>query len=122
MDSQQPLTIRRIFLSATAIGVAWQVYVIGIAFRYGASLRSLLHGLGAEPSVLTRAFLVGYPWLVLVPILSFLLAWDVARRREIPAAYGTTVLLVCLGSGFVIEACVTEAFFEPLFSLIRQVG
>jgi hypothetical protein len=120
-ETKPALSPRAIFVSAAALGVAWQVVVIVHAFRYAPALQSLLRDLGAEAPPLTRSFLASYQWWILAPLLAAVLAADVARRARPPLLYGGIVLLVSLAPGLVLQTWMTEAWFRPILTIMTNV-
>ena len=103
-----------------AAAIAWQFYAAVAAWFRGRTLRRLLEGLGAEPPLIARLFLVTYPFWILIPILftAGLLLWLRGGRRSSPVLLIIAAVAVALG----LHAWMNEAWFLPLFQLIRQVG
>lgn len=112
---------RAYFLTVAAVGVAAQLWIVFLAFRYGSVLQTFLTDLGVVQPIATASFLATYRWWLVSPVVSALLSADVARRPEPPRSYVIVVLLLTVAAAGVLEAWMHEAWFGPLVQIIRQL-
>ena len=106
---------------AHAGAILWQLYSASVAWRGGAVLQKLLHGLGASAPA-AELFIATSRWWVVVPIVSVVLSWMSIRKIESKPSFAIAVLAAEIGVAFVLNVWWREAFFGTLFTLMGQVG
>ncbi|HEX7122559.1 MAG TPA: hypothetical protein VF178_09345 [Gemmatimonadaceae bacterium] len=109
------------FIIAAGIGILWQVYIVAAAFRFAATLRPALANLGVQAPMLTRAFLATYRWWYVAPLLCAVLLFGVVRRDRPGDFRGPLTLVLCLATGLLLQAWLTEAWFRPLAAMFEAV-
>ncbi len=102
--------------------ILWQVYSASTAWRSGAILENLLHGIGASTGLGVTLFLATCRWWIVVPIVFAVLSIVSIRRVESHPRFAVTVLAAEIVVALVMNIWWREAWFGPIFSLIRQVG
>jgi len=113
----------RILIGAFIVPVVlYQCYVVVMAFRMATVLNNLLQGLGAEAPNITQWFLDYHKYLSLVPVLTVILAIDAARRDPPRIVYTAVLIFFCLVVTFAMQALINEAWFVPMFDLIKMIG
>ena len=100
----------------------WQVYSAATAWRSGAILGNLLHGLGAESGPGVALFLATCRFWMIVPIIFAVLSIASIRRVESNPRFAVTVLAAEIVVALVMNIWWREAWFGPILNLIRQVG
>ena len=117
------MSIRERTHTAVLLGVAilWQAYIATIAFRSAATLRSLLKGLGAEPSVMLQIFFASYLVWPAIPVVFAIAGLAILRRQEMPLLHSSILLVSAFLTGFAMHALVTEIAFGTIFDLISMV-
>jgi hypothetical protein len=107
---------------AHAAVILWQMYSAITAFRTGDRLAHLLTGLGAENGPGVSFFLATYRWWLVVPILFAVLAGAALKRLETKPMFSLAVFGASLIVALALNILWREAWFGPMFNLIRQVG
>jgi hypothetical protein len=102
--------------------VLWQLYVVLLAYRNAPIFRSLFSGVGGELPLVTRAFFASYKGWILVPALFAILSWDLLRRKDASLLYFALVLGASLLAALALQAWMSEAMFQPLFSILKAIG
>jgi hypothetical protein len=102
--------------------ILWQVYSAATAWRSGLALESLLHGMGATVGPGVTLFLATCRYWLVVPIVFSILSIVAIRRIESKPMFAVTVLAAEVIVALVLNIWWREAWFGPIFSLIRQVG
>ena len=102
--------------------ILWQVYSAFNAWRSGAVLEHLLHGLGASYGPGVALFLATCRWWIIVPIVFAVLSVISIRRIETQPKFAVTVLAAEIIVALILNIWWREAWFGPILSLIRQVG
>lgn len=106
---------------AATLGMLWQVYVAITALRFAAPLRALLANLGVHAPVATRAFLASYQWWFIAPAICTGLLLDLVRRDSPGHVRTFLTLALCLATGLVLQAWLSEAWFRPLVAMMDAV-
>ncbi|SRR6266496_6524869 len=102
--------------------ILWQVYSAITAYRSGDVLAHLLVGLGANAAPGTSLFVLTYRWWLLVPLIFAVLSVLSIRRLESKPAFSLIVLAAEVVVALALNIWWREAWFGPIFSMIRQVG
>lgn len=109
-------------ITAHAAMILWQIYVALFAFRSGDQLANLLQGLGADVGGGVTLFLATHRWWLLVPLIFAILAFLAIRQLESRPEFSLVVLIAEVVAALGMSIYWREAWFGPMFSLIRQVG
>ncbi len=102
--------------------ILWQVYLAATAWRSGAVLEQLLHGIGASTGPGVTLFLATCRWWIVVPIVFAALAIVSVRLVETNPKFAVSVLAAEVIVALVLNIWWREAWFGPILNLIRQVG
>lgn len=102
--------------------ILWQAYSAATAWRSGVILEKLLNGLGAQPGAGVTLFIVTSRWWWIVPVIFALLSVAAIRRIETRPRFAISVLAAEVIAALVMNIAWREAYFGPLFELMRQVG
>jgi hypothetical protein len=92
------------------------------AFRYAPTLSRFLKDLNAgSPPELTRLYLASYRYLPILPVLSLVAAIWALRGTETRLASALWVFCALVVTGLLLNAWMTEAFFQPLLQIIESI-
>ena len=108
-----------LILATTSI---WQAYVAVAAFRHAETLKNLTEGLGAELPMISISFLSSYWAFGFLPICTLVMVAFVHKKSQAPLRFSTYATIGGLLIAFFLQAWTTEAFFQPLFSIVAQIG
>jgi hypothetical protein len=100
----------------------WQLYIATVAWRSGAVLERLLHGLGAQYGPGVTVFIATCRWWIVVPIIFAALGTAAVRRIETKPMFSVGVLAAEALVALLMNIWWREAWFGPILGLIRQVG
>ena len=120
-DTQPVSSTRSLLAIVAAIGLAWQLVLIVLAFRHGNALRIFLRDLGVQPPMVTRLFLATYEWWPVMLVLSALVAFLPLRRMSRLQTRAILAAAVPLLVGLILQAWTDEAAIAPLYQIIRTV-
>ncbi len=111
---------------ATAIylgaALLWQAYVVVTAYRNAATLRTLLAGIGGRLPAVTHNYFATYRYWPLVTLVFLVLSADVLRRPKASRLYFAVVLAASVLAALFLQAWLNEAWFRPLFVILREIG
>ena len=102
--------------------ILFQIYVAFAAYRNAEMLRDLITNAGVEAPVITLWFLNLYKAFPVVPVVSILAGVDLLRRDHPSIWHTSMVLFTSFLVAFVMQAWANEAWFLPLFQLIKAMG
>lgn len=102
--------------------ILWQLYSAITAFRSGDTLAHLLQGLGATIGPGTAFFLLTHRWWVIVPVIFSVLAVIAVRKLERIPMFSATVLAAGVIAALALNIWWREAWFQPMFGLMKQIG
>jgi hypothetical protein len=102
--------------------ILWQLYIALVAWRSGAVLERLLHGVGADSGPGVALFIATCRWWIVVPIFFAALGAAAVRRIETKPMFSVAVLGAEAIVALLMNIWWREAWFGPILSLIRQVG
>lgn len=102
--------------------ILWQAYIAVVAFRSGDHLATVLGGLGAEVGPGVAMFLATHRWWLIVPLVFAILAVAAMRRLDERPMFSVGVLTAEVVAALALNIWWREAWFGPLFSLMKQVG
>ena len=113
---------RIVTAAALATLLLWQGYVVIQAFRFAPNLERLMSGLGGSLPFVTRSFFATYRAWAVVPLAFAGLSFDLFRRKEPSEIYLVLLLVSGATTALVLQAWVHEAFFAPLFTILKAIG
>jgi len=99
----------------------WQLYAIGFAWANASKLQELYQGLGLSLPFYSQAFFATYRYWPLMPLLAFVLAFDVLRRTTINATYYALTLTFTLSSAMLMSIWSNEACFRPFLHVSKTL-
>lgn len=102
--------------------ILWQLYIALVAWRSGAVLGRLLHGIGAQSGPGVELFLATCRWWTVVPIVFAAIGAAAVKRIETKPMFSVGVLVAEVVAALVMNIWWREAWFGPVLTLIRQVG
>ncbi len=115
-------TCRRHVAVAHAAIILWQAYIAVVAFRSGDDLAKLLAGLGAEVGPGVALFLMTHRWWIVVPAAFTVVAIIAVRQLDRRPMFSVAVLVSEVVIALAMNIYWREAWFTPIFSLIKQIG
>ena len=118
------MTHRERIHTAIALGVAilWQVYAVFLAYRHAGVLGGLLEG-SAEPLPrLTQWFFSTHRLWPLVPIAFLLLTIHLLYMQSVRLVHSGALLAAAFVVALLLHSWTQEAFFQPLFTMMRALG
>ena len=94
--------------------VAWQVYLVVLAFRLVPDFAVLFEGLGVAVPWATRLFLGLYQFSPLMPVVCGMITLVVVRKDPIPFASAVTLFAVSAALALGFQFWFVEAMFSPM--------
>jgi hypothetical protein len=105
-----------------AVVMLWQLYQIFNMFRKTPIMKEMWVDFGRTLPTITQSYLNFYPWTIILPILTTLLAFDIIRRNLIPKIYSIVGFGVTAFSTLFLQAWVNEAMFAPIIKMAESIG